>query len=329
MKARLWPGFCASGDNGEDRIPRLESGIILSMKIKSPYLIKPHDKVRLSRLKTDEDGGLKESGAKALFAKHRETLEELQERFYAAQAKALLIVLQGMDTAGKDGTIRHIFSGVNPQGCDVASFKVPTPLEARHDFLWRCHAKVPPLGMIGIFNRSHYEDVLSPWVHGKLSDKQRRERFKDINAWEQTLTDNGVVILKFFLHISEKEQTQRLQDRIDTPDKHWKLSPADFEERPFWGKYEKAYEEILEHTSHKHAPWFVIPSDHKWYRNVAISKILAETMDGLKLKYPTPAFEAKGMKLKDESAKKAARQVEKRVEAETLEAEPIAKGKKA
>lgn len=284
------------------------------MKLKSPYLIKPHTKVRLERLPTDERGGLSnKKAAEAAMMQHTKQLEELQEVFYAAQSKALLIVLQGMDTAGKDGTIRHIFSGVNPQGCQVASFKVPTLLEARHDFLWRCHAEVPPRGMIGIFNRSHYEDVLSPVVHGHVSAKQARQRMDDINGWERTLADNDVVILKFFLHISREEQTRRLQERIDEPKKHWKLSPSDFEERPSWDAYMRAYEEILRTTSRKVAPWFVIPADNKSYRNVAISGIVLEAMKRLKLRYPKPTFDPGGLRLADESADEAAREVEAKV----------------
>jgi PPK2 family polyphosphate:nucleotide phosphotransferase len=283
------------------------------MKLKSPYLIPPHAKVRLSKHSSSgHDGIADQDAANLVVAKHRGQLDALQEVFYASQKKALLIVLQGMDTAGKDGTIRHIFSGINPQGCDVSSFKVPTPLEARHEFLWRCQKRVPARGMIGIFNRSHYEDVLSPGVHGQIDAKTVRRRFQDINAWEQTLTDGDVVILKFYLHISRTEQTERLQSRIDTPDKRWKLSPADFAERQFWPKYIDAYEEILRHTSHKHAPWFVIPSDHKWYRNVAISTILVEAMRGLNLKFPPPTFNPAGMDLKEESAAKVAKQATKR-----------------
>lgn len=285
------------------------------MKLKSPYLVKPGSKVKLSHLSTDDKGDFADSAAaEPELAKHLQQLSELQEVFYASQRKALLIVLQGMDTAGKDGTIRHIFSGINPQGCNVAAFKVPTPLEARHDFLWRCQLEAPARGMIGIFNRSHYEQVLSPRVHGKLPGKQVRRDLDDINAWEKTLTDNDVVILKFFLHISREEQTRRLQDRIDTPDKHWKLSPSDFEERPFWPEYMKAYEETFAATSHKHAPWFIIPADHKWYRNVAISAILVEAMEGLKLEYPAPTFDPSGISLSEESPKAAARKIERRTE---------------
>ncbi len=172
-----------------------------------------------------------------MLAKHRDRLAAMQELFWASKQKALLIVLQGMDTAGKDGTISHIFSGVNPQGCNVASFKVPTPQEAEHDFLWRVHAAVPARGMIQIFNRSHYEDVLAPRVHKQITEKVVRRRIDDINRFERTLADNDVVILKFFLNLSRQEQTRRLEARIDTPDKHWKLSPADFKEREYWNQY--------------------------------------------------------------------------------------------
>ena len=262
------------------------------MKLKSPYLVKPGSKVRLGSFRSDHEGRYsdKAEGATATerFRKH---LDDLQEVFYASQEKALLIVLQGMDTAGKDGTIRSIFSGVNPQGCQVASFKVPTPLEARHNFLWRCQLQTPPRGMIGIFNRSHYEDVLSPVVHGLMDQKTARRHMDDINSWEETLAGNDTLVLKFFLHISQEEQTRRLQSRLDDPDKHWKLSPADFAERKFWNDYEKRYEDILRYTSKKDAPWFVIPSDHKWARDAAIIEVLVDVLKGLKLKYPKPTFD--------------------------------------
>lgn len=281
--------------------------------MKSPYRIEPGQKVRLEKIPSNAHFGVRDrAAAEMLTAKHRAQLSDLQEVFYASQSKALLIVLQGMDTAGKDGTIRHIFSGINPQGCDVASFKAPTPIEQRHHFLWRCQVQVPPRGMIGIFNRSHYEDVLSPRVHGLIDKKTVKQRFEEINAWEKSLSDEGVVIVKFYLHISHAEQTERLQARIDVPDKRWKLSPADFEERQYWSKYMEAYEDILKHTSRKCAPWFVIPSDHKWYRNVAISTILLELMKSLKLEYPAPTFNPEGMDLNKESAAKVAKQANAR-----------------
>jgi len=198
------------------------------MKLKPLSPIRSKSAVRLSKFSPTDTGGLKsEQAAAPILVKHLAAMDQFQEVLYAGRKKAVLIVLQGMDGSGKDGTVRHIFSGINPQGCDVTSFKVPTPLEARHDFLWRAHAAVPPLGNIGIFNRSHYEDVLSPWVHKVISSKLARRRLEDINKFEQTLTDNGVVILKFFLHISHEEQTRRLQSRLDDPDKHWKLDPAE------------------------------------------------------------------------------------------------------
>ncbi|WP_260706257.1 polyphosphate kinase 2 family protein [Edaphobacter flagellatus] len=268
------------------------------MKIKSSCLARPHAKLKLSRISTDDTGGFKDQeAAQAQLAGHRQQLANLQDILYACQKKAVLIVLQGMDTAGKDGTISHIFSGVNPQGCDVSGFKPPTPLESRHDFLWRAHAQVPPRGMIKIFNRSHYEDVLVPYVHKLVPRKLIRQRLEDIREFEAMLADNDVVILKFFLHISHEEQTRRLQERIDDPDKQWKLSESDFHERQFWDDYQAAYEELIPATSRKHAPWFIIPSDYKWYRNVLISQVLVSALSHLKLKYPKPTMDPSKIKL--------------------------------
>jgi PPK2 family polyphosphate:nucleotide phosphotransferase len=268
------------------------------MKIKSEYRINNGSKVKLSRLKTDSDGGFKsKEQAAPVLVKHRDRLSEVQEVLYASGKKALLIVLQGMDAAGKDGTVSHIFSGVNPQGCNVTSFKVPTPDEAKHDFLWRVHKAVPERGMIGIFNRSHYEDVLSPSVHKVIGDKEVRRRLAEINHFEESLAENDVAILKFFLYISEEEQKRRLQSRLDTPAKHWKLSLADFNERIFWPQYTEAYETLLSATSKEYAPWFVIPADVKWYRNIAISEIVLKAMEGLRLKYPKPTVDASKIKL--------------------------------
>ncbi|MGI8773373.1 MAG: polyphosphate kinase 2 family protein [Acidobacteriaceae bacterium] len=262
------------------------------MKIKSPYLVKPHTQVRLNKWPTAATGKYKqEDEASADLEKHRKALGDLQEVLSAEGKHAVLVVLQAMDTGGKDGTIRHIFTGVNPQGCSVTSFKVPTPLELAHDFLWRAHLAVPRLGTIGIFNRSHYEDVLVTRVHKMVSDKLAKERFRQINHFEEMLAENGVAILKFFLHISREEQTARLKARCNDKDKQYKISESDFHERVFWSRYQHAYEDALSHTSHKHAPWFVIPSDRKWYRNVAISEIMVEAMRSLKMKYPTASFD--------------------------------------
>ncbi len=267
------------------------------MKLKSPWLIQPHSNVRLNHTETKADGGYSAENAAAVLAGHRDKLVKLQDVLYASQTNSVLIVLQGMDTAGKDGTIDHIFSGINPQGCQVASFKMPTSLEARHDFLWRVHAQAPPRGMIGIFNRSHYEDVLPTVVHKVITKKVARQRMEEINAFEQTLADNGTLILKFFLHISRDEQRSRLEARLADPDKHWKFSAADLKERQFWPQYQDAYEDILTHTSKKHAPWFVIPADHKWYRNLAISDVLVQAMTSLKLTYPQPTVDPTTIKL--------------------------------
>jgi PPK2 family polyphosphate:nucleotide phosphotransferase len=262
------------------------------MKNKSPYRVTPDAKVRLRKFATADTGGYKDQqDAAPDLEKHRLQLDQLQDVLYAEAKHALLVVLQGMDTGGKDGTIRHIFSGVNPQGCDVTSFKVPTPVEAAHDFLWRAHLAVPRRGMIGIFNRSHYEDVLVTRVHGVVDNKAARHRFDQINAFEQMLFENGVAIVKFFLHISREEQTARLRERCQDKNKHWKISESDFHERVFWPQYQAAYEDAIGHTSQKHAPWFIIPADHKWYRNVAISRILVDTLRSLKMRYPQPSFD--------------------------------------
>jgi PPK2 family polyphosphate:nucleotide phosphotransferase len=262
------------------------------------YRIAPHANVRLKKISTQSTGPYKDE-AEALkdTAKHVKRLGELQQVFAADASRALLIVLQAMDTGGKDGTIRHIFTGVNPQGCDVTGFKVPTPFEAAHDFLWRIHEKVPERGKIGIFNRSHYEDVLITRVHKLISKKETERRYEDIIHFEEMLAQNGTVILKFFLHISQDEQTARLKARLDTPDKRWKLSASDMHERKFWDQYQKVYEQAIQATSRSHAPWFVIPSDCKWYRNAAISQILVRTLEDLKLAYPKPAIDLHKFKL--------------------------------
>jgi PPK2 family polyphosphate:nucleotide phosphotransferase len=262
------------------------------MKIKSPYLVKPRAKFRLKDRPTDHTGGFKrEQDVADELEKHCGKLGELQEVLFAEGKRAVLIVLQAMDTGGKDGTIRHIFTGVNPQGVNVMPFKVPTPLEAAHDYLWRAHAAVPRFGTIGIFNRSHYEDVLVTRVHKTITDKVAQQRFREINRFEEMLSDNNVTILKFFLHISHKEQTARLKARCEEKDKHYKISESDFHERVYWNKYQHYYEEAIDATSRKHAPWFVIPADHKWYRNIAVSRIIVDALEAMDLRYPQPTFD--------------------------------------
>ncbi|WP_324827936.1 PPK2 family polyphosphate kinase [Qipengyuania zhejiangensis] len=217
-----------------------------------------------------------------------EQIDRLQYLLYAAAESSLLIVLQGMDAAGKDGVIRHLFTGLNPQGTRVHSFKQPTQVELAHDFLWRVHAQVPAQGEVAIFNRSHYEDVLVARVHRLAPEAKLTSRFDAINRFEHLLAENGTRILKFFLHISPQEQLERFRKRIEDPLRNWKISESDYSERENWPEYVKAYEDVLERTSTEWGPWFVIPSNHKWFRDLAISKIIAEEMESLQLHIPPP-----------------------------------------
>jgi PPK2 family polyphosphate:nucleotide phosphotransferase len=243
--------------------------------------------------------GLKKSDDEILEATKKEVkrISALQRVFYADGRHALLIVLQGRDAAGKDGTIRKVFSAVNPQGCTVASFKAPTDIEARHDFLWRIHAQIPPRGMIGIFNRSHYEDILVPRVHNLLKKKEWSARYDQINHFEQMLTANGVVILKFMLHISRAEQKQRLEERLADPSKNWKFRVGDLDDRRRWPEFTKAYHGILANTSTEWAPWYLVPADNKRVRNWLIAQAIADTLENLKLRYPPADPEIVGIKV--------------------------------
>jgi len=213
-------------------------------------------------------------------------ISDQQRILYADGRFALLIVLQGRDASGKDGTIRKVFTAVNPQGCTVASFKVPTDLEQRHDFLWRVHAEVPARGMIGIFNRSHYEDVIVPRVHGSITKKDWTARYDQINDFEQMLSANGTVILKFMLHISRDEQKRRLMDRLTDETKNWKFRVGDLEDRAKWDDFTKAYEAALRHTSTKEAPWYIVPADDKDVRDWLVARTIADTLEDLDLRYP-------------------------------------------
>ena len=216
-------------------------------------------------------------------------MEELQEKLYAEHKHKLLIVLQAMDTGGKDGTIRRVFEGVNPSGVRVAHFGVPTPEELDHDFLWRVHTQVPGKGEIVIFNRSHYEGVLIARVHKLVPEEVWKGRYEEINDFERSLTEEGTVILKFFLHIDKDEQKKRLQDRLNDPTKRWKFSIHDLPEREFWSEYMKAYEDALEKTSTKWAPWYHIPANHDWFRDVIISTVIVRTLEDMDLHYPPEA----------------------------------------
>ncbi|AFZ11746.1 polyphosphate:nucleotide phosphotransferase, PPK2 family [Crinalium epipsammum PCC 9333] len=219
--------------------------------------------------------------------KQRDRVGKLQERLYAENKRSLLIVLQAMDTGGKDGTIKHVFSGVNPQGCRVWSFKKPSDEESSHDFLWRYHQRTPQRGMINIFNRSHYEDVLIVRVKQLVPESVWRERYHVINNFEQTLTLSNITVIKFFLHISKDEQKRRLQSRLDDPDKRWKFSSNDIKEREYWDDYQTAFEDAINNCSTSYAPWYVVPANNKWYRNLVIARTIADTLEAMNPQYPT------------------------------------------
>ncbi len=257
------------------------------MTFSEQLIVKPGRKVRLQDFDPDSSAHVRDKEHAAEILKKRVgRLEHLQRILYAEKKHALLIILQGMDAAGKDGAIRHVMSGVNPQGCNVTSFKAPSALEADHDFLWRIHMAIPPRGMIGIFNRSQYEDVLVVRVHDLVPKKVWEKRYDQINEFEDLLSENDVTVLKFFLHISREEQTRRFAERHDNPEKYWKVSAADASERKYWDDYQRAYEVALGKCSKKHAPWFLIPANKKWFRDLAVAGIIIEALDGLKMKFP-------------------------------------------
>lgn len=255
------------------------------------YRVAPDTTVDLSEWSTDDNGGMdkRDPIVEAMASTLNQRVEDLQELFYADGRHKMLVVLQATDTGGKDGTIRHVFEGVNPQGVDVASFKRPTEIELAHDYLWRVHRHTPRSGKITIFNRSHYEDVLVVRVHGLVPEQRWRRRYRHIREFEQMLADEGTTIVKIFLHISKDEQAERLQDRLDRPDKNWKFDIGDLAERERWNDYQAAFSDMLSETSTGDAPWYVIPADRKWYRNLVISQLLIDVMEGLDLRYPPPA----------------------------------------
>jgi len=244
--------------------------------------VKPGEKLDLSTISTRAAKSLDRDKADARFAELAAEFGVLQEMLYASASRGVLVILQGVDTSGKDGTIRSVFKEVNPQGCQVAAFKVPTPLELAHDFLWRIHQQTPARGMITVFNRSHYEDVLVVRVHELAPESVWSKRYGHINAFERNLTDNGTIILKFYLHIGKDEQEQRLIERERDVTKAWKLSAADWVERRSWDKYVAAYEAALTECSPEHAPWWVIPADQKWFRNLAIAEAVVAALKPMK-----------------------------------------------
>jgi len=255
------------------------------------YRVKPGGKLSLKQYDPDDTGDYQKNDqgkgkAKAETAKLIARLDGLQERLDANASRSVLIVLQGMDTSGKDGTIKSVMSGVNPQGCKVVAFKAPSKDELAHDFLWRVHREVPPKGYIGIFNRSHYEDVLITRVHGWVSDTVVKRRFNQVKVFEELLTASGTVVLKFFLHISREEQKERLEARIADPEKRWKWNSGDLEERKLWSEYRKAFEDVMSATSTEQAPWYIVPANRKWYRNLVVADRIVDTLESLKLKTP-------------------------------------------
>lgn len=267
-------------------------------RLAEPYRISKGEHFRLKDYGTGDTGGMKDKQhSQKVLDGRAGLLSNLQEKLYAQDRWALLLIFQAMDAAGKDGVIKHVMSGVNPQGCDVYSFKAPSAEELNHDYLWRAHTRVPERGKIGIFNRSYYEEVLVVRVHPNILSAQKlpgplltkhlwEERYEDINAFERYLTRNGVVVRKFFLHVSKKEQKRRFLERLEDSKKNWKFSNADVKERGYWKDYQEAYEEMIQNTASKHAPWYVIPADNKWYSQLIVGSAVITALEELDLAFP-------------------------------------------
>jgi len=277
---------------------KLKKFVKEAARIAKPYRVTKGGDFRLKDYNPADTGGLKDKD-RALKTLHRgvEFLSHFQEKLYAQDRWALLMIFQAMDAAGKDGAIKHVMSGINPQGCQVTAFKAPSQEELNHEFLWRAHKAIPGRGKIGLFNRSYYEEVLVVRVHKELLNAQRlpkevigkdiwEERYEDINNFEKYLTRNGVVILKFFLHLSRGEQRKRFLERLEMPEKNWKFSMADVKEREYWKDYQNAYEEMIQNTAAKTAPWYVIPADNKWFTRLAVASATIEALDSLDLRFP-------------------------------------------
>ncbi|MGA2098229.1 MAG: polyphosphate kinase 2 family protein [Candidatus Acidiferrum sp.] len=262
------------------------------------YCVSNGEKFRLQDQDPGDTGEVKdEEHSQTIIEDRAGLLSHLQEKLYAQDRWGLLIILQGMDAAGKDGVVKHVMSGINPEGCDVHSFKTPSTEELNHDYLWRAHSRVPGRGMIGIFNRSYFEEVLVARVHSTILEAQKlpeklitkhiwEHRYQDINSFEQYLTRNGVVVRKFFLHLSKKEQKRRFLDRLEDPKKNWKFSMDDVKERGYWKDYQEAYEKMIQSTSTKHAPWYVVPADNKWYSQLIVASAIITALDELDLSFP-------------------------------------------
>jgi len=261
-------------------------------------LVKPGSKVKLKDIDTNDDGGIKDrEDADAQLARDRADLTELQERLYAENRRSVLVILQAMDTGGKDGTVKHVLSGLNPSGCEITSFKAPSFEERDHDFLWRIYRRMPCRGNIGLFNRSHYEDVLVVRIHDLVPASEWKKRYDQINRFEELASDLGTTVLKFFLHISKDEQKRRLEERLADKTKTWKFDENDLKERAHWDDYQGAYEDVLSKCSTKHAPWYVVPADRKWYRNLIVARTLVETLREMDPQPPKPNFDPKKIKV--------------------------------
>jgi PPK2 family polyphosphate:nucleotide phosphotransferase len=286
---------------GKKELPSLAK---LAKSYVEPFAVDGSREFHLHSHAPGENGGLDKKTSKDIVEANNKRLRDLQEKLYAQDRWSVLLIFQGMDAAGKDSAIEHVMSGVNPQGCEVYSFKQPSSMELDHDFMWRTSIALPQRGRIGIFNRSYYEELLVVRVHPEILAKQKipaplvtkniwRERFEDISAFERYLARNGTLILKFFLNVSKEEQRKRFLDRLEEPGKNWKFSLADVEERKLWDKYQAAYQDLIRHTSARHAPWIVVPADHKWFGRVVISSAIVDALERLNLHFPEVAKDSR------------------------------------
>ena len=269
------------------------------------FSVEPGSKVKLDEIDPSYKGEHEDKdSAQPELEKHAQRIHDLQYLMYAENKHSLLIVLQGMDASGKDGTIGHVLAAMNPQGCRVYAYKTPSEEEAAHDYLWRVHQATPRTGQVAVFNRSHYEAVLVVRVHELVPKEVWSKRYDEINAFEKELTNSGTQIVKFYLHISKEEQLARFKERLDDPKGQWKISESDYTEREYWDDYQKAYEEALSKCSTPYAPWYIIPSNHKWFRNLAVSEILVDSLDSLNMKLPSPTVNIEEIRRKYHAALK-------------------------
>jgi PPK2 family polyphosphate:nucleotide phosphotransferase len=281
-------------DKEEPRVPKPLTGKSLVEKL----MVKPGRRAHLKDALADDVHGWEKEEAVDAFAESRKRLGELQYKLYADGRFGVLVVLQATDGGGKDSTVRDVFTSMNPQGCVVTSFKAPTAEELKHDYLWRVHEHVPERGIVGVFNRSHYEDVLVVRVENLVPEDTWKRRYDHINDFERMLTDSNIRVVKFFLQISKDEQKKRMEERLSDPEKHWKFNADDLEKRKHWDAYQEAFEAMLSRCSTEHAPWYVIPSDRKWFRNLAVSEILLRELSGLPLRFPAPTYDPKKVRLR-------------------------------